>query len=59
MLLPICGVSKAGQPLLDGVRQYLREYQIFATRNVELALATLGNDAGAYGACKLVLDAYK
>jgi glucokinase len=53
------GVSKAGQPLLDGVRQYLREYQIFATRNVELALATLGNDAGAYGACKLVLDAYK
>ena len=53
------GVSKAGKPLLDGIRQYLPQYQIHATRNVELALATLGNDAGAYGACKLVLDAYK
>ena len=53
------GVSKAGQPLLDGIRKYLPQYQIHATRNVELSLATLGNDAGAYGACKLVLDAYK
>ena len=53
------GVSKAGQPLLDGINQYLKEYQIYATRNVGLALATLGNDAGAYGACKLVLDACK
>ncbi len=53
------GVSKAGQPLLDGIRQYLPQHQIHATRNVGLALATLGNDAGAYGACKLVLDAYK
>ena len=53
------GVSKAGQPLLDGIRKYLPQYQIHATRNVKLSLATLGNDAGAYGACKLVLDAYK
>ena len=53
------GVSKAGQPLLDGIRKYLPQYQIHATRNVELSLATLGNDAGAYGACKLVLDASK
>ena len=53
------GVSKAGQPLLDGIRKYLPQYQIHATRNVELSLATLGNDAGAYGACKLVLDAKK
>ena len=53
------GVSKAGQPLLDGIRRYLGQYQIYATRNVGLALATLGNDAGAYGACKLALDAYK
>ena len=53
------GVSKAGKPLLDGIRKYLPQYQIHATRNVELSLATLGNDAGAYGACKLVLDAVK
>ena len=53
------GVSKAGKPLLDGIRKYLPQYQIHTTRNVELSLATLGNDAGAYGACKLVLDAGK
>ena len=53
------GVSKAGEPLLEGIRKYLPQFQIHATRNVELSLATLGNDAGAYGACKLVLDAYK
>ena len=53
------GVSKAGKPLLDGIRKYLPQYQIHATRNVELSLATLGNDAGAYGACKLILDASK
>ena len=53
------GVSKAGKPLLDGIRKYLPQYQIHATRNVGLSLATLGNDAGAYGACKLILDASK
>ena len=53
------GVSKAGTPLLDGIRKYLPQHQIYATRNVELSLATLGNDAGAYGACKLILDAAK
>ncbi len=53
------GVSKAGKPLLDGIRKYLPQYQIHATRNVELSLATLGNDAGAYGACKLILDSCK
>ena len=53
------GVSKAGKPLLEGIRKYLPQYQIHATRNVELSLATLGNDAGAYGACKLILDSCK
>ena len=52
------GVSKAGKPLLDGVGKYLPDYQIFATKKVGLALATLGNDAGAYGAFKLALDAF-
>ena len=53
------GVSKAGQPLLDGIRRHLPKYLFHAMADLQLSLATLGNDAGAYGACKLVLDAYK
>ena len=52
------GVSKAGQPLLDGIRRHMHKYVFHAISGVRLALATLGNDAGAYGAFKLVLDAY-
>ena len=51
------GVSKAGQPLLDGVRTYFTQYAFHAHQDVEFTLATLGNDAGAYGAFKLLLDA--
>ncbi len=50
------GVSKAGAVLLDGVRRHLDKYIFHASRGVKLALASLGNDAGAYGAFKLVLD---
>ena len=51
------GVSKAGQTLLDGVRPYFDKYIFHAANEIRFALATLGNDAGAYGAFKLVLDA--
>jgi glucokinase len=51
------GVSKAGQVLLDGVRPYFDKYIFHAANEIRFALATLGNDAGAYGAFKLVLDA--
>ena len=50
------GVSKAGQPLLEGIGRYFAKYIYHASRDVEFALATLGNDAGAYGAFKLLLD---
>ena len=52
------GVSKAGSMLLDGVRPYFQKYAFHALRETEFALASLGNDAGAYGAFKLVLDEY-
>ena len=52
------GVSKAGQSLLDGAKRYFDKYIFHASRGVRFALASLGNDAGAYGAFKLVLDAY-
>ena len=51
------GVSKDGQMLLDGVRPYFDKYIFHASNEIRFALATLGNDAGAYGAFKLVLDA--
>ena len=50
------GVSKAGTQLLEGIRPYFSKYVFHACSNVRFALATLGNDAGAYGAFKLVLD---
>jgi glucokinase len=49
------GVSRAGQPLLDGIRRHFEKYAFHAVTGVQFKLATLGNDAGAYGAFKLVL----
>ena len=51
------GVTKAGQVLLDGVEPYFRKNTFHACDNAKIVLASLGNDAGAYGAFKLVLDA--
>jgi len=53
------GVSKAGEPLLEGIRRYLPDLLFHAMRDIKLTLATLGNDAGAYGAFKLILDEIK
>ena len=50
------GVSKAGKPLLDGIARHFAKYIYHSSKDVEFALATLGNDAGAYGAFKLLLD---
>lgn len=52
------GVSKAGQPLLEGVRKRFMEYIFHPGRAIEFALAELGNDAGIYGSFKLARDAF-
>lgn len=52
------GVSKAGSMLLEGVRPYFHQAVFHAASEVRFALASLGNDAGAYGAFKLALDAF-
>ena len=52
------GVSKAGQMLLDGVRPHFDRCVFHAASGARFALASLGNDAGAYGAFKLALDAF-
>ncbi len=49
------GVSKAGPVLLDLVSKYYRQYAFSACKNVDFSLATLGNDAGIFGAAKMVL----
>jgi len=50
------GVSKAGDVLLDYIRKNYTPYVFHASRDVKFTLATLGNDAGIYGAAKLVLN---
>ena len=52
------GVSKAGQPLLDGAKHYFMKYAFHGSKDVRFELASLGNDAGAYGAFKLALQAF-
>ena len=49
------GVSKAGDILLETVQSHFKKYAFHASENVKFALATLGNDAGMYGAVKMVL----
>ena len=50
------GVSRAGQMLLDGTRPHFDRCVFHAASGTKFALASLGNDAGAYGAFKLILD---
>jgi glucokinase len=49
------GVSKAGQILLDAVEKYYVPAAFHACRDVDFKLAVLGNDAGMYGAVRMVL----
>ena len=52
------GVSKAGKVLLEGTKPYFLKNVFHAASDVRFELASLGNDAGAYGAFKLALDAF-
>ncbi len=50
------GVSKAGDILTETIKKYYNEYVIESLKNKEFKLATLGNDAGIYGAAKLIIE---
>ena len=52
------GVSKAGDMLVKGVEPYFHKHVFHAAGGAKFAMASLGNDAGAYGAFKLALDAF-
>ncbi len=49
------GVSKAGQPLIDCIQKHYKKYAFSLCKDVPMAIASLGNDAGIYGAAKMVL----
>lgn len=49
------GVSKAGDVLMDYMVEPYKKYVFHGSRETKFALATLGNDAGIYGAAKLVV----
>ena len=49
------GVSKAGQFLIDVVQKHYDHFTPISKYKGKLGLATLGNDAGIYGAARLLL----
>jgi len=49
------GVSKAGPILTDTVQKYYKKYAFHASEDTKFVLATLGNDAGFFGAVRMVL----
>ena len=48
------GVSRAGQILLDAVNAHFKKYTFGKAQETGFVLATLGNDAGIYGAGSLM-----
>ena len=48
------GVSKAGNFLIEGIKKHFVEKAFHASEGTEIALATLGNDAGMYGCVRLL-----
>ena len=50
------GVSKAGTIVTDTVEKHYQNHVFGAQKKTRFALAQLGNDAGIYGAAKLVIE---
>ena len=50
------GVSRAGEYLLEVIRRHYESFMHIQKAQAELRLATLGNDAGIYGAARLILE---
>ena len=50
------GVSKAGDVLLEYIEKNYQKYAFRGCKKAKFTLATLGNDAGIYGAARLVIE---
>ena len=49
------GVSRAGDILVDAVTAAFKKYAFSACVDTPIKIASLGNDAGIYGAVRLVV----
>ena len=50
------GVSKAGPFLIDIIEKHYKQYVAISQDRAVIGLAKLGNDAGIYGAARMVLN---
>ncbi|MFV0440302.1 MAG: ROK family glucokinase [Lachnospirales bacterium] len=50
------GVSKAGDMLTDKIQERYTEHCFHASKETKFKIAELGNDAGMYGAVKMIID---
>ena len=50
------GVSKNGQIVIDVIQEKYEQNVMFALKGKQFRLAELGNDAGMYGAVRMVLE---
>lgn len=50
------GVSKAGLFLIDMIEKHYKQYMAISEDHAVIGLAKLGNDAGIYGAARMVLN---
>ncbi|MFI3174718.1 MAG: ROK family glucokinase [Bacillota bacterium] len=49
------GVSKAGDIVLEPIREVYKKYAFHSMKNTPIEVATLGNDAGIYGSARQLL----
>ena len=49
------GVSRAGKALTDVIQKYFEKYAFAPSKNTPVVIASLGNNAGIYGAACMVL----
>ncbi len=53
------GVSKAGQIIIDEMKEAFLEEVFHGARETKIELATLGNDAGIYGGAGMIIEKMK
>ena len=49
------GLSKAGDLLCDTTEKHYRELVLFMSKETDIKMAILGNDAGIYGAARMAI----
>ena len=49
------GVARAGDVLFNPLREHFKTYAFSSCRETPIVAATLGNDAGIYGAVRLIV----